>query len=158
MAVEAVFRRLLHPWAMRMPTILASFLKNVTEFLLLRRKKHSYRYIAEILGKMFDIFLSVCFFFSTFAKSICKESNICYNQCQCNSFKLTTPYHVSIFPIAQDKNPQRSPLRLRFLPSNLRKISYVNGVVIQRPLHQRRVYTISVGILMSEWRNNEIFF
>lgn len=25
-----------------------------------------------------------------------------------NSFKLTTPYHLPIFPIAQDKNPQRT--------------------------------------------------
>jgi hypothetical protein len=37
---------------------------------------------------------------------------------------------LPIFPIAQDKNPQRSPLRLRFLSCTLRKIFYVNGIVI----------------------------
>ena len=55
---------------------------------------------------------------------------------QYNCFKLTTQYHVPIFLIAQSKNPQRSPLRLRFLLRTLRKIFYVNGAVIQKQLYQ----------------------
>ena len=37
---------------------------------------------------------------------------------------------MPIFLIAKFKNPQRSPLRLRFLNLTLRKIFYVNGIVI----------------------------
>ena len=45
-------------------------------------------------------------------------------------FKITTPYHLPIFLIVQVENPQRSPLRLRFLTCTLRKIYFVNGIVI----------------------------
>ena len=39
-------------------------------------------------------------------------------------------FHLSILPIAQDKKPQRSPLRLRFLSCTLESISCVNIAVI----------------------------
>ena len=37
-------------------------------------------------------------------------------------FKLTKPYYLPIFPIAQDKNPQRSPLRLRLCHAHSKNI------------------------------------
>jgi hypothetical protein len=43
--------------------------------------------------------------------------------------------HLPAFPIAQVKNPQRSPLRLRFLTCTLRKVFCVIDPVICRTMY-----------------------
>ena len=74
---------------------------------------------------------SVCIFCYTCLASVCQTQV----QSPVQRFRNNQTLYLPIFPIAQSKKPQRSPLRLRFLLCTLGKISFVYSLVIYEPLY-----------------------